>query len=67
MDKNNKRESRQTGMTDKRLKGLERARENKGQSRLAQAIEVTLIFLFYPLIILFFSQENLTHIKTLNI
>ena len=39
MDKKNKRESRQTGMTDKRVRGLERLKEQKesGLSRLDQA------------------------------
>lgn len=42
MDKKNKRESRQTGMTDKRKNGLEKIRQIKasGESRLDQALKV---------------------------
>jgi hypothetical protein len=42
MDKKSKRESRQTGMTDDKLKALKRIRElkNSDKSRLDQAIEV---------------------------
>lgn len=47
MSKSNKRESKQTGMTNSRLKGLEMVREqraNKNRSRLAQAVEVSIPF-----------------------
>ena len=47
MSKSNKRESKQTGMTNSRLKGLEMVREqrsNKNRSRLAQAVEVSITY-----------------------
>ena len=49
MDKKNKREIRQTGMTDKRIKALESIRElkNSGLSRLDQAIQVRIINIIY--------------------
>ena len=44
MDKQNKRESRQTGMTDERKRGLEKIRLQKisGTSQLEQVIEVSI-------------------------
>lgn len=41
MDRPNKRETRQTGMTDERMNALDRMREDKNatQSRLMQALE----------------------------
>jgi len=46
MDKKNKRESRQTGMTDIRMKGIEKMRElkNSGLNRLDQVIRVKKFF-----------------------
>lgn len=42
MERKNKREIRQTGMTDSRKRGLEKIRElkNSGMSRLDQVIQV---------------------------
>lgn len=63
MDRSNKRESRQTGMTDKRIQALERARKNQesGLSRLDQAIKV--IFILFKILFIIFSQENITEIN----
>jgi hypothetical protein len=47
MDKQNKRESRQTGMTDERIRALEKIRLQKksGKSQLEQVIEVSIKYL----------------------
>ncbi len=57
MDKQNKRESRQTGMTDERIRALEKIRLQKksGKSQLEQVIEVSIK---YFLIYIFFIKKG---------
>ena len=58
MEKRNKREIHQTGMTDERKQALEKLRSQKrsGKSQLEQMLEVSPIFL--PIIFYFSRKTN---------